>query len=250
MSAGASMGAGDAPISVRFVTTHWSVVLDAADVDSPHRRESLERLCSTYWYPLYAFIRRRGHTPEDAQDLTQAFFARLLQKDYLSDVKQERGRFRSFLLAALRHFLANEWDRTRAAKRGGGQLLIPIDEAAAENRFALDLSHDLTAERIYERSWAATVIDQVRSRLRQEYLANGQSERFAVLEQLLPGAAGAVRQADAAEQLGMSLSALKSEVHRLKRRHGELLRAEIAHTVVRSEDIDEEIRYLIQIVSA
>jgi len=245
-------GEGDesagAPKSL-FSTTHWSVVLAAGHGDTRQAREALERLCRTYWYPLYAFVRRQGHSPADAQDLTQEFFARLLQKNFVGAAQPERGKFRWFLLACLRHFLANEWDRAMAKKRGGDRQFIPFDDNSAEDRYLAELTCELSPERVYERTWALTVLEQVRARLRQEYAAAGKDQRFEVLDQLLPGQDGELTRAEAAARLGVGGGAVKSEVHRLKRRYGELLRAEIAHTVADPEEIEQELRHLIEVMS-
>src|SRR5436190_24121451 len=167
-----------------FTPTHWSVVLAAGGRnDSTHARDALEKLCRNYWLPIYAFVRRQGHSPHDAQDLTQEFFARLLERNYLADVEREKGRFRSFLLASLKHFLANEWDKARAQKRGGGQMPVWIDAAAAETSFGFEPVDQVTAEKIFERRWALALLDQVLRRLREEYARDGKEKQF---EQLKP----------------------------------------------------------------
>src|ERR1043165_9253258 len=155
--------------AANFAVTHWSVVLAAGRNDTVRARDALEKLCRAYWFPIYAFVRRQGHGPHDAQDLTQEFFARLLEKNYLGDVDRAKGRFRSFLLASLKHFLANEWDKAQAEKRGGGQTLIPINPRDAETQYGVEPAHELTAEKIFERRWALTLLDQVLDRLRAEY---------------------------------------------------------------------------------
>ena len=160
-----------------FVTTHWSVVLSARRKDSPQSAAALETLCRTYWYPLYAYVRRQGHSPPDAQDLTQEFFARLLQKDYLKAAAQEKGRFRTFLIVALKRFLANEWDRARAQKRGGGQALLSLDTELAEQRYRIEPVEGSTAEKVFERRWALTLLDRTMTRLREEFGAAGKSRR-------------------------------------------------------------------------
>lgn len=232
-----------------FETTHWSVVLAAARGDSSQSAQALETLCRTYWYPVYAFVRRQSYNPVDAQDLTQAFFARVLQGGFLEAARPERGKFRSFLLTAVRHFLANEWDRGRAEKRGGRFTFIPLDETGAESRYGQVASQDLTPERVYELSWGSMILERVRQRLRAESVARGTVERFDLLEQLLPGEDGNLTQAEAAGVLGVSPGSVKSEVHRLKKRFGQLLRAEIAHTVADATEIDGEIQYLIDVMS-
>jgi RNA polymerase sigma-70 factor (ECF subfamily) len=230
---------------VLFATTHWSVVLAAGRTESAEAHDALEQLCCAYWYPLYAFVRRQGHGPHDAQDLTQEFFARLLAKNYLSTARPERGRFRWFLLAALRHFLANEWDKSQAAKRGGGQRLVPLDELLAEQNYSAEPADRLTAEKLYERAWALTVLQQVRTRLRAEFVAAGRGARFDLLEKFLPGEDSEMTYAQAGQMLGLAEGTVKADVHRLKNRYRELLRAEIAQTVESPAGIDEELRSLI-----
>ncbi len=231
-----------------FATTHWSVVLAAGGPDTPQSQAALEQLCRTYWYPLYAYVRRRGYSPEDAQDLTQEFFARLLAKQWVGMADPGRGRFRSFLLSALNHFLANEWNRANAAKRGGGQPHFSLDTASAEMLYAQELGRELNVQEIYERNWALRFLEQVRSRLRQEYAAEGKGDRFELWEQFLPGRESPLGYAEAAARLGVPEGTLKSDVHRLKRRYGELLREEIAHTVAAPEEIDDELRYLVAVL--
>ncbi|MCX8107377.1 MAG: sigma-70 family RNA polymerase sigma factor [Verrucomicrobiae bacterium] len=232
-----------------FATTHWSVVLAAGGVDSPHAREALEKLCNAYWYPVYASVRRWGHTADEAQDLTQSFFASFLQRGSVSAARPERGKFRWFLLSALKHFLADEWDRVKAQKRGGGAVPISLDRAAAENRYSMEPAHDITPERLFERSWGITVLERVRSRLREEFRQQNKSEQFDLLDQLLPGSNGELTVADVAKRLGVAESTVRSDVHRFKRRLGELLRAEIAHTVADPSEIDGEINHLMEVLS-
>jgi RNA polymerase sigma-70 factor (ECF subfamily) len=231
-----------------FATTRWTVVMQAG-TDSPDAQQALETLCRNYWYPLYAYVRRQGHSPHDAQDLTQAFFARLLEKNYLADVQREKGRFRSFLLASLKHFLANEWDRERALKRGGGRKLIALDEDSAESRYKLEPNVDLSADKIYERRWALTLLDQVLAKLRSEFERDGKLEHFETLKQYLSAGRTSVSYAQAADKLGMNEGAIKVAVHRLRKRYRELLRAEIAQTVATASEIDAEIRYLFAALS-
>ena len=232
-----------------FATTHWSVVLAAGDTASPHAAEALEQLCRTYWYPLYAYVRRSGHSPPDAEDLTQAFFARLLEKRRLKSAKRERGKFRTFLLTSLKHFLTNEWHRARAVKRGAGAPHFHFDAVEAENLYLLEPTHDLTAEKLYELNWATALLERVRARVRQEYVAEGKQERFEAAEQFLPGEQSTRTYTEAAQQLGIPEGTFKSDVHRLKQRYGELLRAEITHTVARSADIADELRHLMKVLS-
>jgi len=227
-----------------FVTTHWSVVLTAGRSDSTDARAALEKLCRTYWHPIYAFVRRRGYSAEDAQDLTQEFFARLLEKNWLGDVDPVKGRFRSFLLASLKHFLANEWDKARAQKRGGGQVLIPIDVKTAETSCGFEPADNVTAEKIFERRWALTLLEQVLQRLRDEYVQSGKWRLFEQLKPTLTEESRSVAYAEIATRLDMTEGAVKVAVHRLRQRYRELLRAEIADTVSSPEEVDEEIRAL------
>ncbi len=228
----------------RFVPTRWSVVLAARQEDSPQAQEALATLCQTYWYPLYAFVRRQGHSPPDAQDLTQEFFARLIEKQYLARIQREGGRFRSFLLTALKRFLANEWDRARAQKRGGRQTLLSIDTDSAETRYRLEPAHELTPERIYERHWAQTLLEQVLARLRDEYMAGGKGELLERIQSSLSQPRGAVPYAEIASELGMTEAAVKMAVQRLRARYRELLRVEIGHTVTEPSEVEDEIRHL------
>jgi RNA polymerase sigma factor (sigma-70 family) len=233
-----------------FATTRWTVVMAAGGTDSLNAHDALETLCNAYWYPLYVYVRRQGHGPHDAQDLTQAFFARLLEKNYLGDVQRERGRFRSFLLASLKHFLANEWDRERALKRGGGRKLVALDEESAESRYKLEPKDDMSADKIYERRWALTLLDKVLNNLRAEYAASGKEETFETLKEYLSAGRTSVSYARAAEKLGMTEGTVKVTVHRLRKRYRELLRAEIAHTVATASEIEAEIRYLFTALSS
>jgi RNA polymerase sigma-70 factor (ECF subfamily) len=228
-----------------FATTHWSLIVAAVESEPALRAEALAKLCQSYWYPLYAFVRRTGRSPPDAQDLTQAFFARLLEKNYLDAAQPGRGKFRWFLIASFRHFLANEWDRATAQKRGGGRPPISLDELAAEDRYSRELAHELSPDKIYERSWALTLLEQARTRLRAEFVAMAKTERFDLLEQFLPGEDSELTYAEAGRLIGLTEGAVKSEVHRLKRHYRELLRTEVAHTVATPAEIDEEIRHLI-----
>lgn len=232
-----------------FATTHWSVVLQAGRNDSPQASEALEQLCRQYWYPLYAFVRRYGHDIHTAQDLTQEFFRKVLERNYLGIADRRRGKFRWFLLAAFKGFLANEWDRVRAQKRGGGQQPIALDGLTAEQRYRLEPADEVSADRIYDRRWALTLLESVRDKLREEYATAGKSARFELFEAYLPGEKPSCSYAEAGRQLGLSEGAVKVEVHRMKKRYGELLRAEVAMTVANPEEVEEEIRYLIDVLA-
>jgi len=227
-----------------FVTTHWSVVLSARNEESPRCAEALETLCRTYWYPLYAYVRRLGHSPTDAQDLTQEFFARLLQKHYLQSVAQEKGKFRTFLLVALQRFLANEWDRRHAQKRGGFAPVVSIDQELAESRFASDLSHAAQPDMLFERHWAMTLLERTMARLREEYVATGRAKLFEQLQGCLAKDETASPYVDIAARLNLTEAAVKMAVQRVRARYREILRAQIAETVASPAEIEEEIRHL------
>ncbi len=232
-----------------FAPTHWSVVLAAGRGDSSTSQAALEKLCRIYWPPLYAYVRRRKFSLEDAQDLTQEFFARFLAGNYLETVRRSRGKFRSYLLAALQHFLANEWDKARTAKRGGGQIALPLHDLGAENRYRLMADLDRTPEEIFDQSWALALLEQARGRLRDEYAAAGKERRFEQLVGFLPGAAMPLSYPEAARQLGLAEEAVRSEVCRLRKRYRELVRLEIAQTVTTPAEIEEKVRYLIAVLS-
>ena len=230
-----------------FHTTRWSVVLSAQG-DTTGAETALAKLCATYWYPLYAFVRRQGHGPHDAQDLTQEFFARLLAKGWLADVARERGKFRSWLLASAKHFLANEWDRAKAIKRGGRTTLVSFDDDSAEMRYRQEPADIASPEILFDRRWALTLLDQVLARLREEMVAADKLAHFDALKFCLTGEKTA--HADVAAQLGMTEGAVKVAVHRLRERYRAVLRAEIAETVATPAEIDGELRHLLAALSA
>jgi RNA polymerase sigma factor (sigma-70 family) len=225
-------------------TTSWTLVMAAGGAASPEADEALARLCELYWFPVYAFIRRQGHGSDEAADLTQEFFARLIEKQFLREVRQERGRFRAFLVAAVRHFLSNERDRARAAKRGGGRPLLPLDVETAEGRYRRDPADTVTPEVLFDRQWACVVLERVLDRLQGEMEAAGRQAQFARLKPVLTGepAEGGYRAIGAA--LGMSEGAVKVAAHRLRRRYGELLRDEVAMLVADPDAVDAELRHL------
>jgi RNA polymerase sigma-70 factor (ECF subfamily) len=225
-----------------FATTHWSVVLAAAGEDSHLAGRALERLCRTYWPPLYAFLRRQGHNEADAQDLAQGFFASLLAHQSFAGLERDRGKFRSFLLGALKHFLANAHDRTHALKRGGALTFVPWE--AAESTFHSGRTDALSPDLAFEKSWALTLLNQVLTQLREEYSRAGKAVLFEALQVYLTGDKGDVPYVEMAARLDLGESALKMSIQRLRRRYGDLLRAEIAHTVSTPQEIDEEIRSL------
>ncbi len=237
-----------AATAAQFATTHWSVVVAAGQSNSPEAHQALEILCRTYWYPLYAYVRRKGYDAQAAQDLTQEFFARLLARNYLNVADRNRGKFRAFLLGCLEHFLAREWTRAHAQKRGGGQPLFSLDETDAENRYLREPADELTAEKIFDRRWATTLLDQAMARLREECLASQKGDLFEKTQNYLSGEKGEASYADIAASLDMSEGAVKVAVHRLRQRYGELVRAEIAQTVTSPEEVDEELRYFFAVL--
>ena len=231
-----------------FTATQWTQILLAAETSSPDGQEALQQLCQTYWYPLYAYVRRKGHSPEAAQDLTQAFFARLLDKKYLAHAAPELGKFRTFLLSSLQRFLINEWEKVRTQKRGGGASFVNWD-AETEQLYQTEQSSGKSPEELYDKRWALTLLDQVFLKLQAEFAAQGQSSRFAKLKVLLWGDKSAPPYSEVAAQLGMTEGNLKVALHRLRRRYRELLREEVLRTSAQPEDVDEEIRYLIAVIS-
>lgn len=226
-----------------FRTTHWSVVLTAAQAESPARQSALSALCRGYWYPLYAFARRQGRNPQEAEDVTQDFFARLLAKNGLASVRPEHGRFRSFLLASLKNFLANDWDRNHTVKRGGRQAIVSWDEQSAEQRYLVEPRHEATPEKLFEQSWALTVIASVLEQLRKEYDDAGKGPVFQAIQSYLEGE-GTDTYAGIAEKLTMTEGAVKMAVLRLRENFRHRLRSEIAQTVANAGEIDEELRHL------
>ncbi len=236
---------------VAFTTTHWSVVLEAQG-ESPAAQEALEKLCRTYWGPIYGFVRRQGAGPEETKDLTQGFFALLLERRDLNTVRKEKGRLRSYLLTSLKHFLTNERSRALAIKRGEGQRSIPLEDLRERERIGLEPTDTLTAERIYERGWALALLDQVLTRLGEEYRAAGPASAglFDHLQKLLTDESDRPSQAEIATELGMTENAVKQAFHRLRQRYRELLREEIAHTVILPGDIEDELRHLIAVLRA
>jgi RNA polymerase sigma-70 factor (ECF subfamily) len=228
-----------------FATTHWSVVVEAGQSDSPKASQAMAQLCQTYWYPLYAYVRRKGYQAPDAQDLTQEFFARLLARNYVTGADRGRGKFRSYLLGTLEHFLAKEWRRAHAEKRGGGRADFSLDEMDAEKRYLLEPAHELTPAKIFDRRWATTVLDQAMARLARECQASGKGNLFEAVKPLLSGESAGLSYAELARSLNMTEAALKVAVHRLRQRYGECIRAEIAQTVASPADVDEELRYLL-----
>lgn len=229
---------------VGFVTTRWTHVLAAGRKSSPQADVALEELCRVYWYPLYAYVRRHGQSKEDAEDLTQAFFERFLQKNYLEGLSSERGRFRAFLLASLKHFLANEWDRAGRQKRGAHAMHLSLDWRDADTRYQLDLRDDLSPDKLYDRAWAVALLERVVDRLRDECGAEGKAESFTHLKPLLMADKSAISYPQAAAALGISEDAARVAVHRLRRRYRALLREEVAQTLAEPALVEEEMRAL------
>jgi RNA polymerase sigma factor (sigma-70 family) len=230
-----------------FSTTNWSVVLEAQG-QSPAAQQALEKLCRTYWRPVYSFIRREGTGHEEAEDLTQAFFALLLQRRNFADVRKEKGRLRSYLLTSLKHFLVSQHRRAVTVKRGKGQQPVPLEELTVIGRAAIEPADHLSADRIYERRWALTLMEQVLRRLRDEYVMAGNAELFDLLKQLLPDEPGAPSRAEIASQLGLTDNALRQAFHRFRQRYQLLLREEIGHTVAVASDVEDELRHLITVL--
>jgi RNA polymerase sigma-70 factor (ECF subfamily) len=232
---------------VAFTTTHWSVVLQAQG-RSRAAEEALDQLCRIYWRPVYSFVRRQGNNPTEAEDLTQSFFALILERRDLDAVRSEKGRLRSYLLTSLKHFLASEHRRAMTFKRGKGQSPVSLEELTGKDTVEIQMTNHLTADRVYERRWALTLMEQVLRRLKDEYCATGNAVLFDSLKQLLPDEPGATSRTEIAAQLGMSDNALRQAFHRFRHRYQELLRDEIAHTVAISSDIEDELRYLIRVL--
>jgi RNA polymerase sigma-70 factor (ECF subfamily) len=227
-----------------FATTRWTLVLAAGRRSAPHADVALEELCRTYWYPLYVYVRRHTATREDAEDLTQSFFARFLERNYLEKLSSEKGKFRAFLLAALKHFLANEWDHANRQKRGGGARPLSLDLQEADTRYQINLADNLSPDKLYDRAWAVTLLERVITRLRVESGQEGKAELFEQLKPFLMAGKGAIPYAEAATALRLSEGAVRVAVHRLRRRYRELLREEIGQTLSDPAQADEEIQAL------
>ena len=233
-----------------FATTRWSLVVAAGDSRHPEGPDALASLCRDYWPPIYSYVRSRGNEAEAARDLTQAFFAKLLEKRYLKDAQQERGRFRTFLLTAVKHFLANEWDREQALKRGGGLAPLPLDVDTAEGLYRPEPADGETPETIFEKRWALTLLDRVLDRLEREMAKSGNRERFERFRPFLTAERGGARYCQVADELGMSEAAVKVAIHRMRRRFGALLREEVAGTVDEPGTVDGEIRHLFSVIGS
>jgi RNA polymerase sigma-70 factor (ECF subfamily) len=250
MSTANRASAGVPPTAMGFHTTHWTMVLAAREKDGTVAREALASLCSTYWYPLYAFTRFQGANPDEARDLTQEFFLRFLERHAIGNVQPAAGKFRSFLLVCLKNFLANERERAGAQRRGGGQPLVPLDGADAETRYSLEPADQRTPEAVFERRWAFAVLEQTMKALRREHSAAEKRELFDDLQGFLPGGHGNVSRAELAAKRGVSVGAIDVAVHRLRQRFGVLLREQVAQTVSSEAEVEEEIRYLISVIAS
>ena len=233
-----------------FEATQWSIVTIAAKVDSPASRAALDTLCETYWYPLYVYARRRGYNEDDARDLTQGFFAKLLEKNWVAAADRNRGKFRTFLLTALKRYMANEWERQRAQKRGGGALPLSLDFDTAEDGFKLEPPDDRTPEDVFDACWANTLMQQARDRLRREAIRSGEGAPFERLVGFVTGEGEDVPYKQVAEELHMSEAAVGGAVYRMRHRFGEILREEVADTVNDPDDVEPEVKHLLRMLVA
>lgn len=231
-----------------FATTHWSVVLNAGGEDSSQALVAIEKLARAYWYPLYAYVRRKGHDAHTAEDLTQEFFARVISRSFFARADRAKGRFRSWLLGAMNHFLAHEWEKARTQKRGGGTKLIPLDEAQTNERYKRHLAVETAPEKVFDQQWALTLLERAATRLRATYIADGRPEVYDCLKVFVSGGGAPPSYGEAAVQLGLSESAVKSAIHRLRQRFHELVREEVAQTVCTATDLDDELRYLLTVI--
>ena len=227
-----------------FATTHWTVVLAAGQRHTPQADGALEELCKTYWFPLYAYVRRRGHAKADAEDLVQTFFAKLLEKNFLANLDSEKGKFRAFLLAALKHFLANEWDKSQAQKRGGGAAHFSLDWQTADTKFQVAATNEPSPDKAFDREWALALLAKVIERLQKECAADGKGKLFEQLKTFLIDGGGDSAQAEVAKSIGMEEGAVRVAIHRLRKRYRVLLRDEIAHTLSDDAMVEAEMRAL------
>lgn len=248
MSHDSEKPAWDAAASSRFATTRWSVVISAGHNSSPDSKRALASLCETYWYPLYAYVRRRVPDVNEAQDLTQAFFAELLEKNYVGSATRERGRFRAFLLTAFKHFLSKEWEKAKTQKRGGGRAPLSLDFDSADSSLRIDPAAGLTAEQFYDQQWVITLLGQIMERLEAEFVRNGKLRQFAELKGFIIGDHARTTYTQVAARLNMTEAAAKKAASRMRRRYRELLREEIAQTLASPDEVDDEIRNLFAVM--
>jgi RNA polymerase sigma-70 factor (ECF subfamily) len=232
-----------------FATTHWSVVLAAGKNNSDGAQTALETLCRAYWYPIYVYVRRKGHGPQSAEDLTQEFFAQLISKEHLKMADRNKGKFRTFLLAMLDYFLAREWSRAHRQKRGGQFAFISLDQQSPEDRYRIEPQDNETPEKNFDRQWALTVLERTMNALEQEYTSSGKTDFFRETKSLLTAGPETGTYVEISNRLGLSEGAMRVAVHRLRQRYGELLSSEIAQTVEQPADVQEEIRYLLSVLS-
>lgn len=232
-----------------FTATRWTIVIGAQTANQERSKHALEALCQTYWFPLFAYVRRKGYAPHDAEDLTQGFFERLLARDFLENVEQEKGKFRSFLLAAMNNHLNDEYARSQRLKRGAGHKVISMDQMTAEERYGFEPADRLTPELLFEKQWVLTMLETVLNRLKSDYVKQGKGDLFDKLKVLLTAGKGAIPFSQLARELNMAETATRMAASRLRHRYRELLRQEIAHTVSRPEEIDEELAYLFKALS-
>ncbi len=248
MQKGLCAAASDGKADCSFRTTHWSNLLSAGDSHSPLAEKALADFCRSYWYPLYAYVRRRGYDPVSAKDLTQEFFAQLLEKRLLSGLDPTKGKFRSWLLGVLNHFLAHEWAKATAQKRGGGQLVASLDDETAEDRYRFEPVEHCTPETLFDRRWALALLKRAAARLRQEYEAAGKAQLYSTIKAFVSIEGTTTSYHEAAHQLHLGPGALKSAIHRVRHRYQELVRAEIASTVGSPAEVDEELSYLLSVI--
>ena len=227
-----------------FATTHWTVVMAAGASDTTRARAALDELCQLYWYPLYAYVRRRGSSPEDAEDLTQEFFRTLLEKEYLKAADRDKGRFRTFLLVALKRFLANDWDRASAQKRGGGLEHVSLDTSSAETQYQVEVANEASAERIYDRRWAFALLGKTMARLRAEFVSSGKQDEFEQIKECLTADRGSLDYGALSRRTGLSEGALRVGIHRLRKRFREIFREEVSQTVATPAEIHAEMQHL------
>ncbi|MGA2244544.1 MAG: sigma factor [Verrucomicrobiota bacterium] len=240
---------GDVAPGPVFATTHWSVVLTAARSDTTRARAALEHLCQAYWFPLYAYVRRRGHSPPDAQDLTQEFFARLLAGNWLATADQQRGRFRTFLLAVLQHFITNEWHKAHAQKRGGHHAILSLNDDSAERRYELEPVQNATPESLFERGWALALLNDVLARLEAEYGREGKAAWMEAMRPVLTADGNAIRYGEIAARLEITETAARVAAHRLRQRYRRMIRAAVADTVDSPDEVEGEMRHLFEVLS-
>jgi len=241
-------GAPSAPDRSAFPQTRWSLVVSARDQDSPAAERALSELCELYWFPLYCFVRRKGHSPQDAEDLTQEFFRLVIEKNFLATADAERGKLRSFLLTAMKHFLSDSWRAGNAQKRGGGKVILSLDQKTAEDRYLIEPSHEQTPEALFELHWAQNLLDQIMTKLRAVYHDLGKSDLFEALHEFIAWNSAEGSYGEASAKLGITEGTARVTVFRMRKRYGELLRAQIEETVASPEDVAGELQHIFKIL--